>query len=360
MENMVNKLTKVYTNKRVFITGHTGFKGAWLVGMLSKFNSKIAGYSLPHSSDQLLYPTIKNQLYEDYEGDIIDGQKLKNAILDFKPDIIFHLAAQALVIDSYKQPKLTYETNVIGTMNLLEACKALNSECAVICITTDKVYQNKETKRAFKETDRLGGYDIYSSSKAACELLVDSYRNSFFNLDKYHEHGVLISTVRAGNVIGGGDWSKNRLIPDLIKAALKKETTIIRSPLSVRPWQHVLDCLFGYILLGEKMLSKKHEIPLALNFSPDSENIVTVEMLVNTISNFWEIIKTKVDVQDAIYHEAQFLHLDNSLAKKELKWTPKLDLENTLKWTINWYKEYHSNKVDLMHRQIENYLIKQK
>ena len=355
MENMVKDLVKTYSNKRVFITGHTGFKGAWLVGMLNKFNSIIAGYSLPHHPDQLLYPSIKAKLQEDYEGNILDKEKLKKAILDFKPDIIFHLAAQALVIDSYKHPSLTYETNVMGTMSLLEAARTLDKECAVICVTTDKVYQNLETKRPFKETDRLGGYDIYSSSKAACELLVDSYRSSFFNLEKYHQHGKLVSTVRAGNVIGGGDWNINRLIPDLIKAAIKGDTTIIRSPFSVRPWQHVLDCLYGYLLLGQSMLLKNFKMPQALNFAPDKENIVTVEKLVETMSTSWEIIKTKVTGQDKVYHEAQFLHLDNSLAKQELHWTPKLDLEDTVKWTVDWYKEFSESEKSIMDKQINKY-----
>ena len=355
---MVKNLGKAYQGKRVFITGHTGFKGAWLVGLLSKYNAIIAGFSLEPVQDNIQYPFIKDKLDQDLVGDIRNSNEIQKAIKEFNPDIVFHLAAQALVIDSYLDPEMTYTTNVIGTLNVLEACKNIPNLKAVICVTTDKVYENKEIQHPYTESDQLGGYDIYSSSKACCELLVSSFRNSFFNVKNYQNHNVLIATVRAGNVIGGGDWSKNRLLPDLIRNALKGESTIIRSPRAVRPWQHVLDCLTGYLMLGERLLNQETSFAQAWNFAPNKEDILPVLKVIDEAMKHWDKIEYVVDENTKAYHEANLLLLDNAKAIKQLNWHPRLSIQESISWTISWYKTYFKDEENLMLNQIDKYLIK--
>tara|TARA_B110000879_G_C11177999_1_gene517023 strand:+ start:2275 stop:3342 length:1068 start_codon:yes stop_codon:yes gene_type:complete len=353
---MVESLVRTYKGKKVFITGHTGFKGSWLVGLLSEFETEIAGFSLQPTKENIQYPFIKNKLSHEFIGDIRNSSEIQNAIKQFNPDIVFHLAAQALVIDSYLDPVNTYTTNVIGTLNVLEACRDIVNLKAIICVTTDKVYENKETDYPYTESDQLGGYDIYSSSKACCELLVSSFRNSFFNLDDYENHNVLIATVRAGNVIGGGDWSQNRLIPDLIRNALKGKSTLIRSPKAVRPWQHVLDCLTGYLMLGERLLNQEISFAQAWNFAPNKEDILPVFKVINETKKHWDKIEYVVDEKTKVYHEANLLLLDNTKAIKQLNWNPRLTIQESISLTINWYKTYFKDEENIMLNQIDKYL----
>lgn len=356
MENLVESQTRAYKGKRVFITGHTGFKGSWLVALLSEFEAIVAGFSLEPKKNNLQYPFIKDKLSHDFTGDIRNLNEIQKAIKQFNPDIIFHLAAQALVIDSYLDPVKTYTTNVIGTLNVLESCKDTPNLRTIICITTDKVYENKEIDYPYTESDQLGGYDIYSSSKACCELLVSSFRNSFFNLDDYEDHKVLIATARAGNVIGGGDWSQNRLIPDLIRTALEDKRTMIRCPKAVRPWQHILDCLKGYLMLGERLLNGETSFAQAWNFAPNKEEVLPVMKVIDEAKKHWNKIDYTIDENATTFHEANLLILDNRKAIERLNWKPQLTLEESIDITINWYKTYFTSDENLMTNQINKYL----
>ena len=358
MENMVKNLEQSYRKKKVFITGHTGFKGTWLVGMLSKLDANIAGFSLEPTQGNIQYSFIKNKLTNDFIGDIRSPKQIKKAIEEFNPDIVFHLAAQPLVIDSYLDPENTYSTNVLGTLNVLEACKGIPNLKAIVCITTDKVYENKETHRPYSESDQLGGYDIYSSSKACCELLVSSFRNCFFNIKDFKRHNVLIATARAGTVIGGGDWSENRLIPDLIRTALEEGITNIRSPEAIRPWQHVLDCLTGYLMLGERLLNKESSFAQAWNFAPHKDNVLPVLKIIDEAKKYWDKIDYKVDENSKDFHEANLLLLDNTKALKELKWNPQLTIKDSVQMSIEWYKSYFLGQQNLMFNQINEYFKK--
>ena len=266
MENMEVNHIEIFRNKKVFITGHTGFKGSWLSLLLQHEGAIVTGYSLAPVTIPNHYDLLKIE-QQSFIDDILAANKLSAAIREAKPEIIFHLAAQPLVRASYADPLYTYQTNVIGTLNLLEAAKNCGTVKAIVLITTDKVYENKESNRPYIETDELGGYDMYSSSKACCELLIRSYRNSFLNIDDYQiKHHILIASARAGNVIGGGDWSEDRLLPDIVKAAARGTSVQIRNPNAVRPWQHVLDCLYGYLLLGAKLLQEETAFSGAWNF----------------------------------------------------------------------------------------------
>lgn len=355
---MVDNRIKIYRGKRVLVTGHTGFKGSWLVFMLSNLGAKVGGISITQSDNVLFDVSTRDKLDFDIVADIRNRDLLEKHILEFNPDIVFHLAAQSLVIESYKSPYDTYSTNVMGTFNLLNACRQLSKDTSIVCVTTDKVYENKETTKPYNEEDNLGGYDLYSSSKACCEILVNSFRNSFFNLKDYEKHRTLISTARGGNVIGGGDWNENRLIPDLIKASRENKTTEIRNPSAVRPWQHVLDCLFGYLLLGEKLIQKDISYSGAWNFAPKYDSTSDVLSVVKSSQKVWNDISYQVKQNQNDFHESNLLVLDNSKATELLQWDPKLDIQESIKYTIDWYKEYFINKRDLMDFQINQYLNK--
>ena len=325
----------IYKNKRVLITGHTGFKGSWLALWLEKIGANVAGYSLPPqtlSHFNLLELNCKN-----YFNDINDFNTLSNSISEFKPEIVFHLAAQPLVRDSYDDPILTYNTNVLGSLKVYKACLK-NNVSALVSITTDKVYENLEIKHGYIETDRLGGHDPYSSSKACMEILTDSFRKSFLNKNE-----MLLATARAGNVIGGGDWAKDRLIPDIVKNASVNQITPIRNPNSIRPWQHVLDPLNGYLLLGEQLLLGKKEFATAFNFGPLPEGHLTVENICKVAISSWDQIKTHFEPELNPKHEASLLMLNISKAQNELKWKPRWNSDRTVQQTINWYKQYYSN-----------------
>jgi len=355
----MNKLIKFYKGKKVLVTGHTGFKGAWLTQILLNFGAKVCGYSLKTNTEPNLFSVLKfKSSIKHVIGDIRNFQLLNKTITDFKPDIIFHLAAQPIVRDSYDDPKYTYEVNVMGTVNVLE-CMRLNGVKTGVIITTDKVYKNIEKDVAYKEDDQLGGYDPYSNSKACADLVVSSYMQSFFNPDDHGtKHSTLVSSARAGNVIGGGDWAKDRLVPDMMRAFLEKdESLVIRSPNAVRPWQHVFEPLSGYLLLGMKLNEGQTDKSGAWNFGPEKDDMQSVEKVLEAVVN--KLGKGKVVIQeDKTKHEASLLKLDNSKAKITLGWETKFDLKKAISETAEWYQEYYmrkSNIKKLSITQINNY-----
>lgn len=332
----------IYKNKKVFITGHTGFKGSWLTIWLKKLGAEICGYSLDPNTEPSMFNICNvgtNIL--DIRGDIRDAKSLEKIVTKFNPDIIFHLAAQPLVRLSYDNPKLTYETNVLGTLNLYEAARKSENLKAIVTITTDKCYENKEWPYGYRECDPMGGYDPYSSSKGCVEILTSSYRRSFFN-----KKGVLIASARAGNVIGGGDWALDRLIPDFIKKTVKDEEIIIRNPLATRPWQHVLEPLSGYLFLGQKLLEGKKDFGDGWNFGPNDDDILSVENILNECINIWGKGKYSLD-KASNPHEAMLLKLDISKAKINLKWKPVYDIKCAIEKTIEWYNNFYLNKYDM-------------
>lgn len=356
MEIMEVGVLDIYRGKKVFITGNTGFKGSWLTLMLQEAGAEITGYSLAPDT-QPNHFALLNAGISTFIDDIRNGENLAAAVKASSPDIIFHLAAQPLVRASYTDPVNTYGTNVTGTLHLLEAARKCESVKAVVLITTDKVYENKETQKAYTETDELGGYDMYSSSKACCEILISSYRNSFLHPDLYKkDHHILIASARAGNVIGGGDWSADRLIPDMVKAAAKNDKVQIRNPQSVRPWQHVLDCLYGYLLLGSKLLKGEKAFAGPWNFSPSKTEIKNVEEITAVAKTQWNDISIEFGKPQQNFHEAGLLILDNSKAVTALGWKPAWDTITAVEKTIRWYRDYYlENKVTSM-EQVREYL----
>jgi len=335
-------LESVYTGKKVFLTGHTGFKGAWLLSWLHLLGAEIKGYALKAETENSLYNIVQgDSICNSIISDIRDEKKLKDEILDFKPDFIFHLAAQPLVRVSYEIPTETFAINAIGTTNLLDAVRYLKKSCTVVIVTTDKVYDNKEWIYPYRENDSLGGYDPYSASKACAELIIASYRNSFFNPLNYSEHCKAIASARAGNVIGGGDWSKDRIIPDIVSALSQKEKVYVRNPMSIRPWQHVLEPLYGYLLLGAKLSENPLQYSGAYNFGPYAEDTLSVQDLVKRAISFWEEGDYYTSDANSInqLHEAKILRLDISKAISDLGWHPKLTSDKAISWTIDWYKK---------------------
>ena len=348
---------RIFFNKKILVTGHTGFKGTWLCLWLEMLGAKVIGYSVDIPTKPSLFEMVKPKCI-DIRGDIRDVKKLNLVIKKYKPEIIFHLAAQPLVRLSYQKTLETYQTNVIGTANVLEAVRLNKFVKAVVAITTDKVYLNNETGKAFKENDPLGGYDPYSASKAACEIIISSYRNSFFNIKDYGKtQNTLISSVRAGNVIGGGDFAKDRLIPDFIRAILAKRNLKVRNPKAIRPWQHVLEPLSGYLMLGANLLKGKKEFAQSWNFGPEKKDIKTVEEIVKIMClNFDNKIKYGVDKTQQP-HEAHYLKLDITKAKKELNWKPKWNVQIALSKICDWVKAYQQkqNIREICEKQIQDF-----
>jgi len=357
MENMVENISNFYKNKKIFLTGHTGFKGSWMLELLNYLNVEIKGYSLPPKNNNDLYNLISgNKKCNSIYGDINDFELLKKEIFEFQPDLVFHFAAQPLVKYSYAHPIETHKTNYIGTANLLEALKEIKSKCAVVLITTDKVYENQEWDYPYREVDTLGGYDPYSTSKACCELLISSYRNSFYNLGDSNTN-IFLSSARAGNVIGGGDWSIDRIIPDIVRSILNNSTLNLRSPYSIRPWQHVLEPLFGYLILGYNLYNSPFKFSQSYNFGPSPNDNLSVNEVAKLAYESWpaknNINYTEVQLNN-IEHETNILKLDISKAKNELAWYPIYDAKNAIKLTIDWYNNYNSNFIN-----IEEYTRKQ-
>jgi CDP-glucose 4,6-dehydratase len=349
-------LKKIYSGKRVFLTGHTGFKGTWMLFYLEKLGCEVMGFS--NQTNELYDKINDSYLGESVIGDVRDKDYLKQTIVEFNPDFIFHFAAQPLVRDSYENPIETFETNILGTANLLDACKFIDKKCSIVIITTDKVYENKEWIYPYRENDKLGGYDPYSASKGASELVINSYRASFFNLNYISSHGKAIATARAGNVIGGGDYASNRIIPDLIRAYSCEEELIIRSPNSIRPWQHVLDPLNGYLILGALLNNNSSKFSGAWNFAPLSNEELKVIDVVELATASWGNGSFRIANLDNGMHEAGILKLDISKSLHYLNWRPKLSSVNAIKLTIEWYKnELNGNLAEDLIKENLNYYI---
>lgn len=343
MNLYIKDIQDIYKNKKVLITGHTGFKGSWISLWLLELGADVIGYSLEPPTEPNLFDSIKlkNKITH-IIGDVRDEKNLFSVFKKYKPEFVFHLAAQPLVRLSYTEPKLTYETNIMGTINVLEVIRKTNSVKVCIFITTDKCYENKEWIYGYREIDPMGGYDPYSSSKACAELVVYAYRNSFFNPKDYGKiHNIALSSVRAGNVIGGGDWGEDRLISDCVKTLSQNKIINIRNPQATRPWQYVLDPLSGYLLLGSKMYKDGKRYSSAWNFGPNDNDIITVEEIVKLVIQNWGNGDYKVDTSGQP-HEAGLLKLDTSKARTFLGWKPVYNIYETIKRTINWYKYFYN------------------
>ncbi len=338
-----------YRNRRVFLTGHTGFKGSWLALWLARMGAHVTGMSLPPETLPNHWDLLKLDI-DGHSADIRDPQAVAEAVKKANPEIVFHLAAQSLVRRSYQQPRETWETNIMGTINLLEACRDCKNLKAIVVVTTDKCYENTESTEGYQEDDRLGGHDAYSASKAAVELAVASYRDAFF----CGPNSPAIATARAGNVIGGGDWAENRLIPDLVRAMAAGKTLEIRSPNAVRPWQHVLEPLSGYLLLGQRLFEGRGDFSGAWNFGPDADEAMTVEKVLERLRVKWPDVNWK-NVPGTTMHETQILLLDNSKARHVLGWEPVLDMDRQLDMTAAWYRAYLEKKAVTSLAQLDEY-----
>lgn len=358
MENLdLEKLFEgIYQGKKVLITGHTGFKGSWLIYWLYKMGAVVFGLAL----DPPTHPNhlgLLNFVHKSYIQDINDKDRVRIILNEINPEIIFHLAAQPLVRLSYEEPYQTYLTNVMGTVNILEASKSLNNLKAIIVVTSDKCYDNKEWLWGYRENEAMGGKDPYSSSKGCAELVTAAYRHSYFNPDNYgKDHQVLIASARAGNVIGGGDWAADRILPDVVKATNETNEVVLRYPGATRPWQHVLEPLSGYLALGCQLLEGKKEFADGWNFGPNYGNNVTVLELVKEAQKNWDKIKYSID-RNQQPHEAGSLMLDSSKAIKLLKWEPVWSFAKTVEHTINWYKEFYEKSNVKTDSTLMNYIM---
>lgn len=337
----MKNLENFYKNKKVFVTGHTGFKGSWLVLWLKKMGAEVTAFALPPQGESLFQLTgIKNEI-NSILGDVRNYRDLLAALKKSQAEVVIHMAAQAFVLESYHNPVATYETNIIGTINLFEAIRKVEGIKAVINVTTDKCYENKEFDLPFTEEDKLGGHDPYSSSKACSEIATSCWRDSFFS-----KNGVMLASARAGNVIGGGDFSEDRIIPDILRSIQKNEKLFLRSPKSTRPWQHVLEPLLGYMILAMKLFEKGKKFACAYNFGPDKKSTITVEDITKTFIK--KIGHGTYEIkEDKKFHEAKTLRLDNSKAKKELDWKPLLNFDQTIDLTTAWYENYLNKKTSI-------------
>jgi len=382
----VKSLFNVYKNKKIFVTGATGFKGSWLVLWLNSLGAEVMGYSLEPNTEPSMFNelNISSKIHNVF-GNILDKEKLEKTMLDFNPDVVFHLAAQPLVRLSYSEPLLTYETNVIGTLNVLESARKCSNIKAFVNVTTDKCYENKEIERGYTEDEAMGGHDMYSSSKGCVEIMSSSYRRSFLQGGEPYA----MATVRSGNIIGGGDWAVDRLVPDCIRAIEgdaeakrqrgkeakqsknyasmhpgifaskdKSYPIIIRNPYAVRPWQHVLEPLSGYLLLGEKLLNQGQKYAQGFNFGPNDDSVLTVADVAQRVVNYYgkgEVIVSKNDD----LHEANLLMLNIEKAKSILGWTPRYSADEAIQATVEWYKRFYSGEdedmIKFSLKQIESY-----
>lgn len=350
----------IYNNRKVLVTGHTGFKGSWLSLWLSEMGADVIGYSLPPPTKFNLFDSVGlEKKITHIIGDVRDEKQLLAVFEEYQPEFLFHLAAQPFVRRSYREPKLTYETNVMGTVNVLECVRKTKSVGVCIIVTSDKCYENKEWVYRYREVDPLGGYDPYSSSKGCAELVTGAYTKSFFNQREYGKtHKVAVSSVRAGNVIGGGDWGEDRIVPDSARALSRDELIIIRNPRAVRPWQYVLEPLSGYLLLGALMHNNGSKYSDAWNFGPGDESIMTVEELVKLVIKHWGCGAYKIDTGQHP-HEAGILKLDASKAHTMLGWKPILNVYEAVERTVNWYRNFYSgagNIKELALKEIREYV----
>jgi CDP-glucose 4,6-dehydratase len=346
--NLKHILSNAFYGKNVLITGHTGFKGGWLTLWLESLGAKIIGYSLdPPTDPSFFQETGLKYLITDVRGDILHQNKVFGVVDKFHPDFIFHLAAQPLVRTSYKNPRETFNTNVMGTVNILEAIRLSQYPTTCVCITSDKCYENREWIYAYRENDSLGGYDPYSASKGAAEIAIASYRNSFFNSEK-RDPICSVSSARAGNIIGGGDWAGDRLVPDCVRSLAKGDTIKIRNPKAIRPWQFVLDPLFGYLLLALKMKENPILYADAWNFGPIYSNNISVQKLAEMVIREWGFGNWEVASPDEnTVHEASYLKLDIAKSMTKLEWKPVYTIDEAIQKTIAWYKEYYTGKKEM-------------
>lgn len=344
MENMVINQT-FWKDKKVLLTGHTGFKGSWLSLWLQKLGSDVIGFSrdIPTKPSLFELCNVADDMIS-IMGDICNIEHLRTVMTEHKPEIVIHMAAQSLVGRSYDNPLETFSTNVLGTVNVFEVIRKIRNVRVVINVTSDKCYENRESISGYKETDPMGGYDPYSCSKGCAELVTSSFRNSFFNPKEYDKHGIALASVRAGNIIGGGDWSPNRLVPDIMKGLIENQTVTIRNPSSVRPWQFVLEPLRGYLMLAEKLWHEGPRYVEGWNFGPDDQDVKPVFWLIEKISQKWGK-KVNWNLNNTHnYHETNYLRLDCSKAKMKLGWSPKLNMEKTIEFVVEWYKQFEKNQ----------------
>ena len=337
-------LNQAYKDKKVFITGHTGFKGSWLSLWLTSLGAQVCGYSLEPDTEPSMFKELKigEKITKSVIGDILDEEKLQKTINDFQPDIVFHLAAQPLVRLSYAEPVMTYKTNVIGSLNVLEAARHCSSVKAFVNVTTDKCYENKEINRGYSEDDSIGGYDMYSSSKGCVEIMSSSFRRSFLQDEKT----MAMATARAGNVIGGGDWAIDRLVPDCIRGINAGKDIKIRNPIAVRPWQHVLEPLSGYLLLGQKLIEGGKKYAEGFNFGPDEDSILTVAEVSQKVCDYYGRGKVVIGEKSQL-HEAGLLMLNIEKAEKVLGWIPTLTANQAIQNTVEWYKHFYENDTNM-------------
>jgi CDP-glucose 4,6-dehydratase len=342
---MLKSLQNTFQNSRVLITGHTGFKGSWLSLWLTKLGAQVVGYSLPPPTKPSLFEicAVQDKMVS-ATGDIRDFETLKNTILKWEPEIVFHMAAQSLVRQSYREPIETYQTNVIGTANILEACRHAPSVRVIINVTSDKCYETQEISRGYCERDPLGGDDPYSSSKACAEIVTHAYIRSFLNPENHDQHRKCVASARAGNVIGGGDWGEDRLVPDCIRAFAAERPALIRNPDSVRPWQHVLEPLYGYMSLAHHLIASHGEISGGWNFGPNDRGLKPVRWLVGKMVEMWGNGASWTMDQGNHPHETFQLRLDSLKAASVIGWSPQWDIESALKRTVEWYKSFYSGK----------------
>ena len=359
MEKVVSMeyLRSVFRGKRVFLTGHTGFKGSWMLQILHAAGAQVKGYSLAPEKTGDLYNIIDGDslCYSSVIGDICDHQKLKTELVRFEPHFVFHLAAQPLVRRGYAQPLETFLTNVQGTAHVLDAIRHLPPSCVGVMITTDKVYDNPERGLPFKEDDKLGGYDPYSASKAAAEIIIDSYRRSFFNPDDFSNHEKSIAAARAGNVIGGGEYSDDRIIPDIVRSISFGETVGLRNPNSVRPWQHVLEPLAGYLMLAAKMSEQPTNFCTAYNMGPNPGDMLTVEELTEIFIEQYGHGSYRSFAEEGAPHEAKLLLLDSNKITADIGWKPVMDARTAIEWTAAWYADKQHTPYDKCMKQINTY-----
>jgi CDP-glucose 4,6-dehydratase len=349
-----------WNGKRVFLTGHTGFKGGWLSLWLASMGAKVTGYALAPNTTPNFFEVAKveGDLEQSHIADIRDLEKLQKAMADARPEIVIHMAAQPLVRYSYANPVETYATNVMGTVHVLESIRALDCVRAVVVVTTDKCYENKEWAWGYRENEPMGGHDPYSNSKGCAELVTSAYRQSYFSPEKYARHKVAVASARAGNVIGGGDWSEDRLIPDAIKAFEAQQALMIRNPLATRPWQHVLEPLSGYLVLAQALYQEGAKFDGGWNFGPRDEDARSVQEVVDLLINNWGSVASWTQDQNEQPHEAHSLKLDCSKARQYLGWIPRWNLEQAIENITQWQHGFQ-NQVDmkkLSQEQIKIYL----
>lgn len=358
---MTEELRSYYWNKKIFLTGHTGFKGSWMLVLLNALGARVTGFALEPEHGDDLYPAIGGDgLCRSIIADIRNAEALSRAVEEAQPDVIFHFAAQALVRDSYRIPLETFDTNVMGSVHVLEALRKLAKPCNAVMITTDKVYENREWEFHYRESDRLGGFDPYSSSKAAAEIAIASYQKAFFDPARSSEHAKAVASARGGNVIGGGDRAEDRIIPDLVRALSKNEKLVIRNPRSIRPWQHVLELLYGYLLLGMRLHHDPRSIQGSYNFGPLMDDEMNVEDLVKVAIRVWGSGGYLHLPDEKNLHEAGILRLDIEKAQTVLDWHPRWRSEEAVEKTMSWYRKISEggNALACCREQIQEYFSK--